>query len=227
MSMLQSFEFLMVPFFTGMWMNATAHVLPWYHAWALVIVALFQRIYFQAGGAITDPTAWWFVYWWIAVCGTGLSVVFQWVVTSPHLLRERAGWATMDVLVFPVSTVAYAFTFAFYETYPIPSSPWGLLITMGVSTLVIVFVWWWTSGEAYVTAEYGRAVTGFFVLWMLLNVAMCAFQFIAYQVTEVYTSFITAGCALGLLLVGAGIYVCCVGAPRQLPAPGVYYYAGK
>lgn len=199
--MIMQLHYLATAFWLSVWIPVD-YVLPLYHGAVWFLLAVFQRLYFVAGGDIgTDPTIFWGMSAISTLLGVALGVLFQWLIPAPMLMSRRPGWEATVFIKAPVLTVLYVAAQLFYARLPPQDgTPWGLLLTTLLTTVVIAITWVWSYSEPW-AREHPKSTFRFFVWWAVLNAVMLLFFFLGYtSIHEHIVALIAAGGAIVLLL---------------------------
>lgn len=208
MSVIPSLAYGSTAFFISVWIPLNS-VIPYYHSFVFFLLFLFKGIVLISGGSITDQDIFW---WWeflLTAAGVFTGYVLKLATNGPQLLREKMGWETSVIIRFPLTTFLYAASILIYANDRLPDSPWGLLGTALVSTLVILLVEIWTYNDNHLTAGHSaKELMGFFLLWMTTNFIYYMFIWIVYSgLDELWVSFIACGGSIAFILIIISIYV--------------------
>ena len=196
MEAVPGFSYLSTAHFISVWV-------PWNEynfAWVVLLLFFFQRIWFLAGGSITDATVFWVWMGAVTLVASMVGWLFQILIRSPRLLSIHAGWESTVLLKFPIMTLVYAASSLFYIFLPIKGegSPWGLIISTILHTAIIGVTALWLDDDLVIFQRYGMRALPFFAMWMGSALWMDAFFWLNYvdALGEHWVALIAAGAGL-------------------------------
>lgn len=194
-----SYSILSYAFWLSIWIPVD-WIIPVYHTWVIFALALYQRIFLVADGVIADPDDFWFWQFIIALLGILVGVVVQWVTMAPKLLSTRHGWEKVVFIKFPVLTIAYIASQIIFWRLPVPDSPWGIVLSILITSVIIGITWAWSYDQPW--REGDPVNTYVFWLWVLaVNFILQVFHFLLYTSLEAKYVSIIAGAATALIII--------------------------
>jgi len=206
MTPVPTYSILCYAFWFSFWIPVD-WVFPLYHAWVFFLLALYQRIYLLAEGAIPDPQEFWFWQFIVTLLGVLIGVAVQWITSPPPLLSTRHRWEKVVFIKAPVLSLAYIASQIFYWNLPIPDSPWGIVLSILLTSVVIGVAWRWNLDQPW---RVGDPVNTYvFWLWVLaVNLLLQVFHFILYTGLEAkYVGLIAGGATLLLVILSQVLIV--------------------
>lgn len=195
-------HYLLTSFWLSVWIPIT-YIVPWYHAILWLLLALFQRIFFVAGGDVgPDPDVFWGFSALSVFIGSAVGVVFKWLVRSPRLLSTANGWEATAFIKAPVLTALFIAAQLFYAKLPPQAdSPWGVILTGLLTSLIVAVTWGWSYSNPWARNNV-RDTFIFFLWWIVINFVMVMFFFLGYtSLEEHFVALIAGGATLVLLVI--------------------------
>lgn len=216
--MTSSYSILLTAFWLSFWIPVD-WIVPIYHAWVFVVIGLYQRIYFLAGGTITDTAEFWGWQYLITFIGILIGVTIQWITMPPPLLSTRHGWESDVFIKFPILTLLYLAAQIWFLRLPPPDNPWGILLTILSTTVIIVIAWAWSYDQPW--RDRDTVNTYMFWLWIFaVNFMLQAFHFLLYTSLESkWVSIIAAGGTLILLIISQVLISGCWNRNNEMNVP--------
>lgn len=203
MSVIPSFSYASTAFYLSAWIPLDG-VLPWYHMGVFVLLAIIQRIFVVAGGAIDDPGVFWGWQALLTLAGVAVGYGLQLATRAPILAQIKPGWETTSLIRLPLMTALYVAAQLHYAFVLPPSSPWGLLGTTAATSVVVILTCAWLLQDPYVASSEGAdRLIGYFSVWFLGNLVLCSLFWTVYAdlISELVAGFIACGGALVTVVV--------------------------
>lgn len=194
-------HYLLTSFWLAVWIPVN-WIIPLYHGSIWFVYAVFQAIYFAAGGDVgSDPTAFHSFSALSVLLGIILGWLLQTFVPSPMLISTRTGWESTMFVKVPVLTLLFVGAQLFYAQMP-PSTdtPWGVILTALLTTAIVVVTWVWSYTEPWARND-GKATFVSFMWWAGINFFVAIAFLLGYtDLADRYVAFIAGGGAIVLFL---------------------------
>lgn len=221
-----SYSLLCYAFWFSIWIPVD-WIVPIYHAWVFFLLALYQRIYLLAGGAIPDQPDFWFWQFVIVLIGVLVGVLVQWVTMPPPLLTVRHGWESVVLIKFPLLSVAYIASQIIYWRLPAPDNPWGIILSILVTSVIIGITWAWSYDHPWRAGDPVNVPV--FWLWVLaVNFLLQIIHYILYTgLMARYVSMIAGGGVFLIILLSQLLIVHWWDRKEGLRTPRWRFFSGQ
>lgn len=221
-----SYSILSYSFWLSIWIPID-WIIPVYHTWVIFFLALYQRIYLLAGGDIPNQEDFWFWQFLITIIGILVGVAVQWVTMAPPLLSTRHGWEKVVFVKFPLLTVAYIASQVIYWRLPVPDSPWGITLSILITSVIIGVTWAWSLDQPW--REGDPVNTYMFWLWVLIvNFLIQVLHFILYTGLEAtWVSMIAGGATFILIIVSQILITGCWNKNDRMGIPAWRWFSSR
>lgn len=198
-------HFVLTAFWLSVWIPVD-YVLPLYHGVVWFALALVQRIIFVIDNDVRPSAT---VYWGYSalstLLGITLGVLFQWCVKPPVLLSRKPGFEARVFVKAPVLTALFVGAQVFYgKLPPQEDSPWGIILTAILTSVVIVVTWAWSYDEPSLhdTTTANADTYSSFLWWIGVNATLVLLFLLGYtSLAEETVALIAGGGTIVLLLV--------------------------
>lgn len=178
----------------------------WTHAPGVILalIFIFQGIIYIAGIDVPDYDD--FIFWQMLTSLGGVLVAccLLLVTRAPRLLQFQVSYVGVWGL-FVVWLVFYLAGQLFYNFFPPPEWPWGIIGTT-VTHLIIQGLLWWIMYYNTIVFDRYRHRKYFFGLWTLVLFAMEVSFFLRYVLLDRWTAYIAIGVGAVILVVAALLF---------------------
>jgi hypothetical protein len=178
----------------------------WTHAPGLImgLFAIFQGIIFIAGVDVPDYDD--FIFWQMlsALGGVLVACALLLVTRAPRLLQFQVSYVGVWGQ-FIIWLAAYLAAQLFYNFFPPPEYPWGI-IGITVCHLIIQGLLWWVMYQNLIVFDRYRHRKYFFGLWTFILFLMEVTFFLRYVLLDRWTSYIAIGVGAAVLIVAALLF---------------------